>query len=293
MSIEPVNVPAVVDTECVSFLQWALPRLRLSWAGFRKVRRQVCKRIERRRRALELPDLDAYRVYLEAHPAEWRVLDGLCHVTISRFSRDRAVFEFLAREVLPALARAAAESRRPFRAWSAGCASGEEPYTLVLVWEALFVTRFPDVRLEILATDVDGAMLARARAARYGPSSLRELPEEWRRLGFEARQGAYHLRAELRRAVTLREHDLRTGSPDGPFDLVLCRNLAFTYFDAELQLEACSTLGGALRPGGALVVGAHEALPPGAHGFLPWPAGRGIYRRHASCGEEAAREPGP
>jgi chemotaxis protein methyltransferase CheR len=73
------------DRRRVDFLQWALPRLGLRWAGFRKVRRQVCRRLRRRLGELELADLDAYREHLEAHPEEWTVLDALIPITISRF----------------------------------------------------------------------------------------------------------------------------------------------------------------------------------------------------------------
>src|SRR5687767_6728995 len=117
------------DAQCVGFLQWALPHVRMRWEGFRRVRRQVCRRIERRRRELGLDGLPAYRLYLEQHPDEWPVLDSLCRVTISRFYRDRGVFAFLEGEVLPAVAQGAVrDGRQALEAWSAGCASGEEPY---------------------------------------------------------------------------------------------------------------------------------------------------------------------
>jgi chemotaxis protein methyltransferase CheR len=77
------------DAECVDFLQWALPRLGLRWQGFRKVRRQVCRRVARRIAELGLADADAYRLYLERNPQEWDALAELCRVTISRFWRDR------------------------------------------------------------------------------------------------------------------------------------------------------------------------------------------------------------
>src|SRR5690606_25363864 len=101
------------DSDCVSFLQWALPRMQLAWPGFRKVRRTVCKRIEHRCRALGMvgvhgrdgrADLAKYRRYLERTPGEWEALRVLCSIPISRFYRDRAIFGFLAREVVPALA---------------------------------------------------------------------------------------------------------------------------------------------------------------------------------------------
>ena len=93
------------DKECVQFLQWALPRLSLRWAGFRKVRRQVCKRIQRRIRTIGLADTNAYRKLLETDKEEWQVLDELCRITISRFFRDREVFDCLGAHVLPQLAR--------------------------------------------------------------------------------------------------------------------------------------------------------------------------------------------
>jgi chemotaxis protein methyltransferase CheR len=267
------------DVECVEFLQWALPRLRLRWPGFRKVRRQVCRRVERRIHMLGLSGPDAYRAYLEANAPEWEQLDELCHVTISRFYRDRGVFTFLERTVLPALTRGAAARRAMLDAWTAGCASGEEPYTVALIWNLTVGREFPGVQLRLLATDVDEAVLARARAAEYPESSLRELPQPWRDAAFVGRDGVYELRPAFRQPVDVLRHDLRQGLPDGPFDLVLCRNVAFTYFDLELQEEVAARLADGLRRGGALVLGAHETLPEGARGFVPWSRDHAIYRR--------------
>ncbi|UCG87869.1 MAG: chemotaxis protein CheR, partial [Gemmatimonadota bacterium] len=119
------------DNDCVAFLQWALPRMQLQWPGFRKVRRQVCKRISRRMQELGIASTAAYRSFLRSNPAEWRTLADLCRVTISRFYRDKAVFHTLASSVLPELMEQA-ESRgdEVLTAWSAGCGSGEEPYTV-------------------------------------------------------------------------------------------------------------------------------------------------------------------
>src|SRR5262245_61936230 len=115
------------DPECTAFLQWALPRLDLRWAGFRKVRKQVCKRLKQRLRLLGLPEFTAYRDQLAANPEEWRVLDDCCRITISRFFRDRGVFETLGDRVLPEIAQRAMREQRDAQCWSAGCASGEEP----------------------------------------------------------------------------------------------------------------------------------------------------------------------
>jgi chemotaxis protein methyltransferase CheR len=273
--------------DCVAFLQWALPRLGLRWAGFRRVRGQVCKRVRRRAHALGLPGLDAYRAHQAAPPDEWAVLERLARVTISRFCRDRAVFAALGETVLPALAEAAqAEGRGAVRAWSAGCASGEEPYTLVLVWRFGVAPRAPRAPrasgpgLEIVGTDVDRALLERARAAQYEASSLREVPEAWRREAFSEVDGRFVLAAEHRRAVRFALRDVRAPPPSGRFDLVLCRNLAFTYLDAPGQRAVLSHLAAALRPGGALAVGLHEALPEPAEAFAPWPRARAVFRRN-------------
>ncbi|HUS38260.1 MAG: hypothetical protein WBF93_12370 [Pirellulales bacterium] len=83
------------DAECVELLQWALPRLRMRWLGFRKVRRQVGKRVDRRLHQLGLDSVDQYRTYLAVHEGEWSVLNDCCRITISRFYRDRGVFDFL------------------------------------------------------------------------------------------------------------------------------------------------------------------------------------------------------
>src|SRR6476659_8681052 len=126
----------MTDADCIAFLQWVLPRLRMRWPGFRRVRRQVCRRIDRRRAALGLADVTAYRRLLETNDDEWRVLDGLCRVTISRFARDQGIWAVLVDEVLPRLADDAQRlGRASVNAWSAGCGAGEEPYTLRIVWE--------------------------------------------------------------------------------------------------------------------------------------------------------------
>ncbi|MGZ8692900.1 MAG: CheR family methyltransferase [Gaiellaceae bacterium] len=274
------------DADCVRFLQWALPRLRMGWRGFRNVRRQVCRRVDRRLRELGLSGVDAYREYLLANAQEWEKLDELCHVTISRFYRDRGVFEFLQRTVLPALVDQLA-GRGALEAWSAGCASGEEAYTLVLIWRLALARDFPNLSLRVLATDIDETMLHRARAAEYAESSLQDLPQEWRQTTFVKQDGLFRLEREFRSWVTVRRHDLRQVAPGGPFDVVLCRNVAFTYFDADLQSEVAARLAACTRPGGALVIGAHETLPEGTPGFEPWAAKLRVYRRS----ETARRQP--
>ena len=228
---------------CAEFLAWALPQLGLAPAGFRRVRRQVCKRFYRRLKELRLPDLASYRQRLGAQPDEWAVVARCCHITISRFYRDRRVFDQLARDIMPALAAAARDAGRTvLRVWSAGCASGEEPYTVSLIWRFALATRFGNLSLAVVASDADETVLARARNALYPPGCLAELPCDWVEAAFVREGPALRLRPEYRAGVTFLCQDLKTAAPDGPFDLLLCRNLAFTYFDEAGRRDACARL---------------------------------------------------
>lgn len=269
------------DDECTAFLQWALPQLGCRWEGFRKVRGQVCRRVERRLRALALPGVAAYRTCLEAHPDEWRALERLCPITISTFYRDKDAQAFLAATVLPALARAADAIRAPVRALSLGCARGEEPYTLRLAWEFAVAPLYSGMALRVVATDVVEELLARARAACYPASSVKLLPRAWREHGFERTGSSYCLRARYRDGVEFLCADVRQGLPPGPFDLILCRNLVFTYFDEPTQRALLQRMVEQLRPGAALVIGRKERLPDDGAGLVPWPGAErlGIFRK--------------
>jgi chemotaxis protein methyltransferase CheR len=274
------NAGVSLDPDWITFLKWALPQLRMRWAGFRKVRGQVQKRVNGRLQALDLAGPWAYRDYLRQHPGEWLVLDTLCHITISRFYRDQGVYALLAGQIMPDLAQQATRDRQAqLRIWSAGCASGEEPYSLSILWTLQLEQRFPDVTLTILASDVDRHLLGRARKACYPCSSLRDLPPAWRDAAFTESAGDYCLQTAFMRPVLLVEHDVRTPAPATSLHLILCRNLVYTYYERDLQLEITTRLHAALRPGGVLVLGSHETLPVGVTGFTPLPDRHWIYTK--------------
>ena len=258
------------DADCVEFLRWALPRLGLRWEGFRRPRRQVCRRIERRYRELGLTDHRAYRDRLAEDPTEWERLEPLCRVTISRFFRDRGVMRALEEEVLPELAQPlGATGRGEVAVWSAGCGAGEEPYSLAILGR--LSPSLLGVRLRILGTDIDTYQLDRARRGVYRASSLRDVPPAWREAAFAAvGEDAWQLAEEYRQGVDLAVGDLRREAPAGRFHLVLCRNLAFTYMAERPQREVLHRIRERLVPGGALVLGAHERLPDGSAGFAAW-----------------------
>ncbi|HYO58234.1 CheR family methyltransferase [Archangium sp.] len=258
----------MTDAECLELLRWAAPRLGLRYEGFRRVRGQVCKRVGRRMKALGVPGLAAYLERLEADPAERAVLDALCRVTISRFYRDQGVFDALREPLLPQVLEAArARGESVLRVWSAGCASGEEPYTMAVLFRQGLRPRFPDFRLELVATDADASLLERARRGCYRRATLRELPSGWVDQAFATQGDELCLRPEYREGLDFRREDLRQGMPEGPFHLVLCRNVAFTYFALPVQREVLARLLERLVPGGLLAIGAHESLPEGTAGL--------------------------
>lgn len=268
----------MMDQDCIRFLQWSLPKLRMRWKGFRKVRRRVCRRIDRRMRELGLTDVFAYQAHLENNADEWPALDSLCHITISRFYRDREVFRSLEREVLVKLSEdAMARGEKELRCWCIGCASGEEPYTLATLWDFGVSHHFPFLKMSIIATDADNNMIERAKKGCYASSSLDALPLEWTMHAFTRLGNRRCIRAEEREKVVFLEQDVRVMEPEGYFHLILCRNLALTYFDEELQRKILSRLRSKLYDQGALVIGIHESFPSLTGGFLPWPGVHGVY----------------
>ncbi|MBI2295943.1 MAG: protein-glutamate O-methyltransferase CheR [Betaproteobacteria bacterium] len=270
----------MTDPECIHFLQWALPRLNLRWHGFRKVRNQVCRRVNRRMRELGLSRISDYRTRLEREAVEWSALEAMCPITISRFYRDRRVFEVLAGEVLPELATLAiVRGESALRAWSAGCASGEEAYTLKILWDMRIKPQFRGLDLRIIGTDVEPAVLERARAGLYRAGSVKELPSELLQGAFAPMGGAYRVRDEHRANVAYERQDIRIAMPGGRFDLILCRNLVLTYFARSLQEEIVERIAGKLHPGGALVAGIREALPGPVAGLQAWHVRFRIYRK--------------
>jgi chemotaxis protein methyltransferase CheR len=249
------------NAECTSFLQWALPHLNMRLAAFRKVRGQVCKRLKRRMSDLGLKGFPAYRARLDADPQEWSVLDRCCHITISRFFRDRGVFEALQKRVLPDIAKRAKQEDCDVHCWAIGCAAGEEPCTLKILWDIEVARSCPGVCLSIIGTDVDEKILTRARQACFEQTSLRELPPHLFRQAFDPVGGLFCVRPEHREGIEFLYQDLRSEAPNRLFDLILCRYVAFTYFTLPLQHQVLARIAEWLLPNGYLVIGTHEQLP--------------------------------
>ncbi len=203
----------------------------------------------------------------------WRLLAHLT-IKVSRFFRNRPVFDFL-REHLP---RAAATVQRDLRIWCAGCAHGEEAYSLALL---LLLTGTPGT---VLATDIDPAALQRARAGRYDGSTLQELTASEIEAGFDLsphRDGDFLARPALRNRIEFRCHDLLSNPvPESDcYDLICCRNVLI-YLTPDAQSEVLTTLSASLSPGGHLCLGEAEwPLPGNLNAFDALPRQLRLFRR--------------
>jgi chemotaxis protein methyltransferase CheR len=228
--------------------------------------------------ALGLSDFSAYEVYLEVHPQEWRILDSMLPITISRFYRDRRVFDILSWRVLPSLAKEALlHGWNEVRCWTAGCCSGEETYTLQILWKHCVLPAIQkDLPLRIIATDIHQDMLKRAEEGKYLESSIKELPRELTKQAFVRSGGFYKVRQPYRENIEFIEQDIRLQLPEGRFHIIFCRNLVFTYFEEELQREILGRILEKLHRGGIFVIGIHESLPKGVTGIQP-ESSPGIY----------------
>ena len=240
------------------FLKEVAPLFGLQWRPFR--RRGVKRKIERRLAEIGLSHFGEYLLKVKEDPEEQSQLFEILTVTISRFFRDRKVFDLVENSIVPAIIKNKKE-KDEFKIWSIGCANGEEPYSLSMVWKTKFEKDFPEIRLTILATDINEPLLERARGGRYKESSLREVPKEIIQRFFKIESGFYVIDRSIRESVEFTEHDIVHEGPFSGMDIVLCRNLAFTYFSKECQLDVLKKIFRSLNERGYFIIGKDEVLP--------------------------------
>ena len=239
------------------FLKEVAPCLGLQWRPFQ--RRGVKRKVERRIIELGCSRFDEYLLKVQKDPEEKSHLSKILTVTISRFFRDREVFHVLETSVLPAILKN--REKGDLNVWSIGCASGEEPCSVSLLWKEKFEKDFPEVRLSILATDIDEKMLRRAEEGRYKRSSLRETSQEILENCFKKEDGFFTLNPPVKKSVEFKRHDILREELFPGMDIIFCRNLAFTYFSKESQIEVLKKIASSLKERGYLVTGKDESLP--------------------------------
>ena len=226
-------------------------------------RTSLMRRVGRQMQAAGVGGYEEYQDYLELNPDEFTPLFNTILINVTGFFRDPEAWSHLAHDIVPRLLRE--KPTQVLRLWSAGCASGEEAYSLAMTLaEALGLEEFRE-RVKIYATDVDEDALTQARHANYSGRQLGGVSAERLEAFFEPNNGSYAFRKDLRRSVIFGRNDLVQDAPISRIDLLVCRN-TLMYFNAEQQSRILRRLHYALNPHGVLFLGKAEMLL--SHGEL-------------------------
>jgi len=219
----------------------------LSFQGYRKVRRGAKKRLGRHMQKLECNMVSDYLERVRNHPEVMHECRLALTVSISRFFRDRMIWDTIRKKVLPDLAR---KNHTSLHIWSAGCARGEEAYSMKLIWEKAVKETLNLSRIRLLASDIN-------------PEYLKEVSESDRKAFFHIRKNGkqFSVKPFLRTDINWQIIDLCAELPSQRFDLIFLRNNVLTYLDGNYKKQAFQNIVKKLNPGGFLVKGSHETIP--------------------------------
>jgi chemotaxis protein methyltransferase CheR len=216
----------------------------------------VYARLARRLRSLGIASFDDYVRFLELEPAEWEHCTNALTTNVTAFYREEHHFQTLAQH-----AASSVVNGEPFRVWSAGCSTGEEPYTIAMC----LAESLPGGNFEVLASDLDTQVLASAREAVYPLQSVLKLPPERQRRFFQRGTGRFdgkaRVRADLARHVSFLRVNLmdRDWPVEGGLDAIFCRNVMI-YFDKPTQRRLVERYARLLKPSGLFFAGHAESL---------------------------------
>ncbi|HJT55702.1 MAG TPA: CheR family methyltransferase [Ktedonobacteraceae bacterium] len=250
----------------------------------------ILRRIGRRMTVTHRPTMREYADYLEAHPEEVGELVKAFLINVTQFFRDPEAFTYIRNEVLPRLIMQARERDRVLRLWAAGCASGEEPYSLAMLLTDQLGAELPEWSVKIFATDLDEAAINFARRGLYSETLLKSVPGEYRERFFEHFDQGYRISKTLRQMVIFGQQDLSRSAPFPRIDMVLCRNVLI-YFTPELQEYVLNQFAFSLVPNGYLFLGKAETVRPTSSYFELVNKHWKVYRRTGNI-VPMARRPG-
>lgn len=240
-------------------------------------RPSLMRRIQKRMQMLGIETYVEYTDHLQVHPDEFNRLFDTILINVTGFFRDPAAWEYIETDIIPAILKSKAPDE-PIRVWSAGCATGEEAYTIaMLLAEALGIEQYRE-RVKIYASDVDEDALNQARQASYRPNHTSSIPSEYLDKYFESNDTRVAFRKELRRSVIFGRHDLVQDAPISRIDLLICRNVLM-YFNVEAQAHILSRFHFALNDTGYLFLGKAEMLFTHANLFTPVDLKRRMFRK--------------
>ncbi len=253
------------DTSFENLLAYLKKTRGFDFAGYKPA--TLMRRINKRIALLGLEGFGTYQDYLEVHPEEFAHLFDTILINVTSFFRDTAAWEALQHKILPQLIEGKAP-KDTIRIWCAGCASGEEPYTLAMLMSEVLGVRAFQQQVKIYATDLDEQALRHARQAIYTTENLKAVPEDLREQYFEPVGNRFAFRSDLRRSIIFGRHDLLQDSPISHLDLLVCRN-TLMYFNREAQTRILNRFHFALNDKGYLFLGKAEILLTQGHLFTP------------------------
>jgi two-component system, chemotaxis family, CheB/CheR fusion protein len=237
----------------------------LDFTGYK--RKSLKRLTTRRMRRVGVTTYNEYLDYLQVDPQEHNNLFNSLMLNVTAFFRDRPAWDCLSAEIIPQII-SQKEEFDSIRLWSAGCASGEEAYSLaMLLAEALGIQQFCQ-RVKIYATDLDEEAIAKGRQALYTAQSIEAISPAWQSKYFENKGSHFVFRNDLRRCVIFGRHDLIHDAPISKLDLLCCRN-TLMYFNAETQAKILDRFHFALKDHSFLFVGKAEMLLTQASLFTP------------------------
>jgi two-component system, chemotaxis family, CheB/CheR fusion protein len=240
-------------------------------------RTSLMRRVRHRMDQAGHESYEEYLDVLQASSDEFAALFNTILINVTAFFRDPPAWEVLRDEVIPSML-AERSPTDSIRVWSAGCASGQEAYTLAMVLaEAIGVDEFRQ-RVKIYATDIDEEALTEARAATYDAKAVESVPAELLARYFEPVNGRYTFRKDLRRAVIFGRNDIVKDAPISRVDLLVCRN-TLMYLNADTQRNVLSRLHFALAPQGTLFLGHAEMLLSHSDRFTPLNLKNRVFRK--------------
>lgn len=237
----------------------------------------VGRRIERRLVMKNEAGVADYLERLRQDPGELDALYRDLLIGVTRFFRDERAFELLATEVLPAAIKRLPPTE-PFRAWVAGCATGEEVYSLAMLVQEQFEALSRPPLFKIFATDVHQSSLDRAATATYSSEDLAEMAAHRRNRFFVRKGDCWQVAPDIRQSIVFARHNIIKDAPFTRLDLVSCRNLLI-YLRPGAQKKVLSLMHFGLRPGGILFLGPSETLGAVADAFEPLHEHWRIYRK--------------
>jgi len=205
-------------------------------------------------------DIEEYLGRLTADHDEMEKLVDIVTIHVTGFFRDRDVFKSLERGYVPALVdEKTGAGHGVFRAWSAGCSTGEEAYSMAVIIDRAVRNVSPNTHIEVFGTDISGDSCRTARKGVYCGEKLESIPDDVRDVYFEEDGECRKVTSRLRSLVKFTSHDLFTASPYSQLDLIMCRNVMI-HFEHEVRDDVIGNFHDSLQDRGLLVLGKSEAL---------------------------------